>query len=219
MRDPNATPELRIRAAQVAAPFIHSKPGTTRSSDPAANAKLMDDAHGFIIEPVLARAIRDDIERLSELRRHGGRLSDAEEQEDSRIRERIAETAKAIGCPVGYGATQARKDRHRLTDLFYKRLSPPPYGRLTDAEDAEEAQLTARIAAFDETPEGLARGRIRQLRLQRFRSTAEQNELESLRQCHPDLPPDPDDPLKEFKEAWQRDVAMRRSGEVSSRSG
>jgi hypothetical protein len=35
MRDPNATPELRIRAAQVAPPFIHSKPGTTRSSDPA----------------------------------------------------------------------------------------------------------------------------------------------------------------------------------------
>jgi hypothetical protein len=104
---------IHVQTKRMAAPFIHSKPGTTRSSDPAANAKLIDGAHGFIIEPVLARAIRDDIERLSELRRHGGRLSDAEEQEDSRIPARIAETAKAIGCPVGYGAIQARKDRHQ----------------------------------------------------------------------------------------------------------
>ena len=76
-----------------------------------------------------------------------------------------------------------------------------------DAEDAEEAQLRARVAAFDESPEGCARRRIRGLEMQDFRggrSAAEQNELDSLRTLYPDLPLDPDDPLTEAFEAWRR---------------
>jgi hypothetical protein len=206
MRDSNVFLELRIRAAQAAAPFIHAKkPGTARSSDPAASAKPIDAVCGFTIDPVLARALRDDYERLCELLRkqttpsqYGGPLSAAEEQEQAWLRARMTKTAKAIGCPVGYGAIQAGKDDDRLHQLYCKRISPPSCGggALPDAEDAEEAQLRARVAAFDESPEGCARRRIRDLELKSFRggrSTAEQSELDGLRTLYPDPPPDPDD--------------------------
>jgi hypothetical protein len=93
-----------------------------------------------------------------------------------------------------------------------KRISPPSCGggALPDAEDVEEAQLRARVAAFDESPEGCARYRIRDLEMQDFRggrSAAEQNELDSLRTLYPDLPLDPDNPLTEAFEAWRRVAA------------
>jgi hypothetical protein len=52
----------------------------------------------------------------------------------------------------------------------------------------------ARLAAYHESPEGRARSRIFKLELQTFAeglSTAEQNELDSLRTLYPDLPLDP----------------------------
>ncbi|MFZ2139775.1 MAG: hypothetical protein WAV78_23080, partial [Xanthobacteraceae bacterium] len=70
--------------------------------------------------------------------------------------------------------------------------------------------LRARVAAFDESPEGCARRRIRDLEMQDFRggrSAAEQNELDNLRTLYPDLPLDPDDPLTEAFEAWRRVAA------------
>jgi hypothetical protein len=105
---------------------------------------------------------------------------------------RVDETVKALRCPPGYGAVEARKDRHRLEDFFYKRLGMRRCGgTLTDAEDAEEAQLTARVAAFEQTPEGRGRCRILELERKRFYglSPAEQMELEILRGLYPELPP------------------------------
>ena len=214
MRDPNASSELRIRAAAQAAPFIHAKPGTARSSDPATSAKPIDGVCDFTIDPVLARALRDDYERASELVRKGRPLSAAEEQEQAWLGARITKTAKAIGCPAGYGLKQAQKDSNRLHQLYCKRISPPSCGggALRDAEDAEEAQLRARVAAFDESPEGCARHRIRDLEMQDFRggrSADEQNELDSLRTLYPDLPLDPDNPLTEAFEAWRRVAAKK----------
>ena len=155
MRDPNTRLEIRIRVAQVAAPFIHGKPGAARLSDPAASAKPIDDGCGFTIVPVIARALRDDYERLNELSLKKGPLTAAEEQEESSLRTRITETAKAIACPVGYeDSDQAKKDSHRLYQLRLKRISPPSCGggALTDAEDAEEVQLTARSLALQKLP-------------------------------------------------------------------
>jgi hypothetical protein len=62
----------------------------------------------------------------------------------------------------------------------------------------------ARVAAYDESPEGRARSRIFNLQLHRFRgglTAAEQSELDGLRTLYPDLPLDPNDPLKETYEA------------------
>jgi hypothetical protein len=111
---------------------------------------------------LLLQAIRPQ-EHLCELLRkrttpsqYGGPLSAAEEQEEPWLRARFTKMAKAIGCPVGYGPRQAKNDRARIHQLYCKRISPPSCGGgpLPDAEDAEEAQLTARVAAFDESPEG-----------------------------------------------------------------
>jgi hypothetical protein len=94
----------------------------------------------------------------------GGPLTAADEQERAMLRARVDETVKALTCPPGYGVIEARKDRHRLEDFFYKRLTIRRRGgNLTDAEDAEEAQLTARVAAFKQTPEGRGRARIFEL--------------------------------------------------------
>ena len=157
---------------------------------------------GFTIDPVLARVLRDDYERSCELLRkrttpseYGGPVSVAEEQEQAWLRARITKTAKAIGCPAGYGLKQAKKDNARLHRLYCQRISAPQCGggALPEAEDAEEAQLRARVTAFYESPEGCARLRIRVLELKKFsntgRSAAEQNELDSLRALYPDPPP------------------------------
>jgi hypothetical protein len=176
--------------------------------EPAARAKpiesgqLVDSANLFTIEPALAKRLRDDKVRLYDLyqkeanpKESGGPLSAADEQERAMLHARVPETVKAIGYPPGYGAIEARKDRHRLEDFFFKRLTIRRCGgHLTDAEDAEEAQVTARVAAFDQSPEG--RGRHRIFELERKRrdglSPAEQIELDTLRGLYPPLPPDPD---------------------------
>ena len=215
MRDPNASSELRIRAAQA---FIHAKPGTARPGDPAGTAKLIDGTGAFTIDNVVAKALRDDYHRLGELVRKkcGNPLSAAELEEESNVRLSIGDRARAIGCPAGYGLKQAQQDNNRLHQLYCQRISPPSCGggALPDAEDAEEAQLTARVAAFEESPEGYARRRIRDLILQDFRegrSAAEQNELDSLRTLYPDLPLDPDDPLTEALEAWRQVAAKGKA--------
>jgi hypothetical protein len=138
----------------------------------------------------LAKTLRDDKARAFTLWRkanipksYGGPITAAEEQEQSILRTRIVETTKALKCPVGYGALEARKDTRRLDELFSKRETPRAH--LTDAEDAEEARLTARVEAFKQTPEGLARDRIHKLRCERALSTDEQKELDILRKLYP----------------------------------
>jgi hypothetical protein len=88
------------------------------------------------------------------------------------------------------------------------------WGTLCAAESAEEAQLLARVLAFEQSPEGLARRRIFQLELDTFSrgpSPAEQDELDRLRKLYPDVPLDDDDPLKEAIEAWGRAAEGLRS--------
>jgi hypothetical protein len=117
---------------------------------------------------------------------------------------------RAIGCPANYGVREARKDQERLHHFHCKRISPPSCGggALSEVEEAEEAQLTARVAAFEESPEGRGRSRIFQLELaniSRGLSDAEAEELASLLKIYPDLPPDPADaPFLEAIAAYRR---------------
>src|SRR5262249_35638813 len=155
--------------AQAAAPFVHAKPGGPHPNDLSVSAIQIEGRRDFIIDPGLARALRDDSERLEQF---DGPLSAAEEQEKSNLRARIAERARAIRCPAHYGPREARKDQSRLHSLFRKRISPPSCGggTLSEAEDAEEVQLMARVAAFAESPEGRGRQRIFELKLKNFSS-------------------------------------------------
>ena len=71
----------------------------------------------------------------------------------------------------------------------------------------------ARLAAYEESPEGRARSRIFKLQLQRFGrgglSTAEQSELDSLSTLYPEPQLDPNDPLDKEVEAFL--VAMKEA--------
>src|SRR5580658_4290499 len=118
---------------------------------------------------------------------YGGPLSAAEADEEAQLRRSTAEKARAIGCPAGYGSREARRDGNRLHKLNCKRISPG--GHLTGAEDIEEAHLVARVAAFDESPEGCARRRIFELILEDFGrrglSAAQRSELRRLEALYP----------------------------------
>ncbi len=189
-----------------------------------ANGQDKDGARDYTIDPTLAKALRNDQQQLSELIRkrppsqHDGSVSAAEVEEESRLRASIADRVKAISCPIGYGPRQARNDSNRLHQLNCKRLTPPSCGggTLTDAEDAEEAQLLARVAAYDESPEGRVRNRIFELQLQAFGrefGATQRNELDNLRTLYPDLALDPNDPLKETLEAF---AAVRQKSFATS---
>ena len=197
--------------------ILHTKPASARPKDPAASAKLID-ARDFTIDPAIAAGLRDGDDRIAELLRkrlapsqHGGPLNAAEEQEESALCTRFAEIARAIACSASYGPLQVRYDSN---ELHCKRLSPPwcGGGTLSESEDAEEAQLTARRAVFDQNPEGRARRQIFELEFRAFfsrRTIAEQNELDNLRSLYPDLPPDPEDPFHDAFEACRRAAAGR----------
>ena len=212
MRDPNVSSEWRIKVAQATLPFVHARLGSARPGDPAATAKLIDGTGAFTIDNAEAKALRDG----------GDPLSAVEVEEESGLRARIYDRAGAIGCPTGYGLKQAQKDSNRLHQLYCKRISTPSCGggALSDAEDAEEAQLRARVAAFDESPQGCARRRIRDIEMQDFgggRSAAEQSEFDNLRTLYPDLPLDSDDPLTEAFEAWRQVAAQGKAAAAIAR--
>jgi hypothetical protein len=103
MRDPNVSSELRFKAAQATLPFVHAKPGSARLGDPAGTVKLIDDTGAFTIDNAVAKALRDDYHRLGELERKkcGDPLSAAEVEEESKLRARIGDRARAIVCPAG----------------------------------------------------------------------------------------------------------------------
>jgi hypothetical protein len=42
MRDPSISPDWRIKAAQVAAPYVHPKPERAQAVDPEATAKQIE---------------------------------------------------------------------------------------------------------------------------------------------------------------------------------
>jgi hypothetical protein len=212
MRDPTTSSDLRVKIALAVVRLTHAKPAIARRHDPTQSGELID-CTGSLIDAAVAKALRDDYNRLTELGRKSlGRdkrgLSAAEIEEESRLSASIAERARAIGCPEGYGPRQARKDHNRLHWLYCKRLSPRSSGggTLSATESAEEAQLVARVLAFEESPEGLARSRILNLQLLTWSgkiSTAEQTELDSLLKLYPDEPLDCDESLKAM-EAYGR---------------
>jgi len=161
----------------------------------AASVKHKDRVSPFHIDPAIAKSLRDDHERHSLLHRRSHRLTTAELEEKERLAASIADRAKKIDCPPDYGVVQVRNDSQRLLELESRRSRIG----LTDAEDAEEAQLRARCYAYEYSSESKARSRILDLILKSWGGKgllpAEQAELDRLRETYPDPPPDPNDPL------------------------
>jgi hypothetical protein len=122
----------------------------------------------FIIDPFMARRMRDDYERYRQ-----------DPEADPYLWQSIKQRARAIPCPPSYGPAQRINDSERVEDAWWRRR-PDWFGKpLSKADDAEEAQAIARMLAYQESPRGRRTRRIRQL-LHRRRSAAEQQELDRL---------------------------------------
>jgi hypothetical protein len=149
----------------------------------------------FIIDPVMARRMRDDYERHRQ-----------DPEANPHLWESLKQRARAIGCPPGYGPAQRIIDAERVDDAWWRRRSDW-FGRpLSKAEDVEAAQAIARMLAYQESPRGRRRRRIRQL-LHRRRSAAEQQELDRLCQYAREDGEDYRGQVLEAKPAFERTPA------------
>jgi hypothetical protein len=165
MRDPEAPPRQRVRAARVAARYKHRPPERP--------APLVEDEFGFKIDPVVAKAVRDT--------RRQPRFKDIEKQ-NAWVREHIG----TIECPDGYGGRDFEKDEERLRE-FQERRKPP--AKLTPDEVAEEAYLVTRTEVYRRTPKHGVWRRLSELEVRRAGWTpltaAELSELDDLRARFP----------------------------------
>jgi hypothetical protein len=184
----------------------------------------------FRIEPALAKALRDDQRRFDELWQarknqnfllnetpgNGGHQI-APSEEEAMLRDRIDRMLDTVVCPPSYGARQAKKDKFLIHSPLRESRSA--------AEDAEQAQLTARVLAFSRTPEGRARDRIAELGWKRLESletfrnglrAADQSELDQLQTLYPDLPLDPDNPLDQVLIRMNEHKAKQRALEAEA---
>ena len=76
MKDTTVLPQLRLKAAEAAAPYVHAKPGRSQATDPAGSAKPIDEA----------RRARDRNRSLElSLRSYSEPLSPAETEELERL--------------------------------------------------------------------------------------------------------------------------------------
>jgi hypothetical protein len=103
----------------------------------------------FVIDPAVARTLRDDYELEQKLlsreygpSEHGATLTLAQREEKSRLSNSIKERAIALDCPASYETHSW--DWRRAENARLKRKAGTP---LTEAEDAEEAQARARLLA------------------------------------------------------------------------
>ncbi len=200
LRDPQTPHHLRLRVAHISAPYLHAKLGRRK------NEIVIDDPYGFSCDPAVARALRDAKLRSAVLREAVYPRGLRDNPEQKKLEARIAEIEKGLKCPAGYTGLEDSEDWRRLEELSHKRTRERPY-KLSKEEDAEEAHVTARRAAYRQSDEARARSRIRELKLnlsfrRAFRradqplTPAEQqeresanSELERLKKLYPDLPP------------------------------
>jgi hypothetical protein len=178
--------------------------------------KSVAPATKFAVDPFLARVLRDDDRRLEQLDPYPSPVS----EEASKLRAGIFVLARIIGCPLGYTDDQADRDRDRLDELGRKRRSPR--GTLSDAEDAEEAQLRARLTAFDvrKQPDNRGCRRLSDLTFEAFRrrlSFWEQKEVDCLRVIYPEEDNFPEAEIFKYQRQVELEQAFKEQRETSFR--
>lgn len=145
MRNPEAPVHLRTKAARIAAPFVHPKPASRKPS------LVINDPYGFVIDLEAAREVRD------EYRRHFRffqtlHMRSRDDTQHWVALQRYQELEWSLGqsmeCPTCYASVDEHEDLERRDELFKKWIKGQPPRQLTPEEDAEEAHLYGRIAAF-----------------------------------------------------------------------
>jgi hypothetical protein len=178
MRDPEAAPRQRVRAARVAARYKHQPPERL--------VNLVEDEFGFKIDPVVAKVVREIKTQWDALSpAYASKPSPADIKERESLHARLCENIETIDCPDGYGGRDLEKDDERLQELNERRIK----AKLTPEEIAEEAYLVSRTEVYRATPKHQAWGRIYEL--EKYRAlgytlnTSELSELEALRAQFP----------------------------------
>ena len=135
--------DRRKAASQIAEFFL---PKDTRGKKPR-RGKFPPDEYGFVVDPELARELRDSQLKLACLKLDKKRTPYAIAQEARKLHARIEEIQRSLQCPCPsrYGLKQLKNDHERLKIFAdrreQKQLLPPE-------EDLEEARLTARRESF-----------------------------------------------------------------------
>ena len=211
MNDAGAMPELQIKAARIAAPYLHSPP------PPDKMEIVIEDPYGFDFDPAVARALRDAELKVEVMyaTRHL-RPGEDHNQKEREVRDRIHELIGMLPKrhPPGYTRLQAMADRKRIDELHDLRWSQH---KLSKEDDAEEAHLNARFQihwmTYAATPEARGRKRIDELRGHAPLSDAERHELEELLKLYPPLPKPPENRVKramlDYIEKSKREAAQR----------
>jgi len=156
-RELTAPPKVRRKAAsEMAVIFLPKYPGRKRT---ARRTKFPADEYGFVIDPKIARELRDAKFRL--VKPPPGKKADSYgfARKATKLQERIIAIRNTLQCPCPskYGIEDLRSDGARLRELKKRRATEPLLGL---AEDEEEARIEARIDSYRYGPQVGAKARL-----------------------------------------------------------
>ncbi len=193
MHDPDAAPRDRVKAARVAAPYLHHGPEIDDMPI------VIEDPFGFPVDPVLAKEIREDQQRAETLRRplkldeamaafkKGQPLSELDGPEYRDLTAQIDRRLKKIGCPASYGGMNALADAARISYLSPNANGRVPKKPLTAEEAAERDHLQFRLSVYHASAACEAHARMAYLLRNRASLTpVEVSELDELLSRYPE---------------------------------
>jgi hypothetical protein len=156
LHNAEAPAAMKIKVASATLPYTQP-----RQSKRPATPTVVADRHGFAVDPVVARKLRNAIARLDVLKRRR-KPTVKERAAARRLGEKIRALVAILPCPSveEYTARDATRDKERMLYLWRKRRSR---AKLTAKEDADLAHINARYWAYQAGPEKRARERLRLL--------------------------------------------------------
>ena len=148
-QDTAATHADRRKAALQVAEFFRPKNARGKKSH---RSKFPPDEYGFVIDPNLARELRDSTLKLACLKLDKKRTPYAIAREARNLHARIGEIQRSLQCPCPskYGLKQLERDNERLKIFADRRVQRKLF---TPEEDLEEARHMARFDSFRKGPE------------------------------------------------------------------
>jgi hypothetical protein len=160
--------ERRKAASELAQYFLPKKPSQKKSK----RGKFAADQYGFVVDPDVARELRDTKLELGCLSKRKF-TPYALAQKATKLQARIKEIHESLQCPCPSKYTlkdkfdgadvdgQIPRDYDRVKNLRKRRAAKEVF---TPEEDLEEAICMARYDSFEKGPEMAARRRLKELR-------------------------------------------------------
>jgi hypothetical protein len=160
VQDTAASLADRRKAASKAAEFFLPKSARGKKS---LRGTFPPDEHGFVVDPELARELRDSKLKLNCLHLAKKPTPDAIAREARKLQARIEEIQQSLQCPCPskYETKHVRQDKERVEVLNHRRTLGEVF---LPEEDAEEALRMARYYSFFNSPEVATRRRLTDLR-------------------------------------------------------